>query len=486
MGIQRIQGRPFMLLCLLAMCLSLTLLGGCQENQSNRSGLRPSQEKSISKEELSVALNDLAEYFIAKTKQASEELDQRIPSAKNRKLTLLWRLRSSQALFVLSAQEDALAALVDTWTFCVRMSDFFEHGKGSELFGAHQDLALEAMMDVEQEAERIARLFLDEDKYEKSKTFIHSFASRNPILGAYSSNLIYVSKSTRGETNALTDILSLPMAPFRALEGVDNGAVAIHRFTDTANRITDVFELMPESLRWQMLLFLFEIEETDMVQQVLGNMDTFAENSTRLADTADQLPQKLREQASELIEEIDQKQANLQVTLTKAEQTAAAVDKAIVQVDTAAATLDDTAQSVTETAKAWQATVQAVREMVEAFSSKKEEKPRPEPVEPAKPFDIKEYQATIEAATAAAEQMLALVVEVNRTVESPHVTRHIDEVNDVATVFVGQTASEMQRLLDSLTWRLGVLILLSFAAAIVYRVIVARVLPLRGSVPSGK
>lgn len=44
---------------------------------------------------------------------------------------------------------------------------------------------------------------------------------------------------------------------------VGNGAVAIHRFTDTANRITDIIELMPEAMRWQLLLFLFEIEETE-------------------------------------------------------------------------------------------------------------------------------------------------------------------------------------------------------------------------------
>ncbi|MCP4453892.1 MAG: hypothetical protein GY809_20720, partial [Planctomycetes bacterium] len=231
-------------------------------------------------------------------------------------------------------------------------------------------------------------------------------------------------------------------------------------------------------------LLLFEMEETDLVQHILRNMDTFAASSTRLADTAEKLPEELREQASVLIDEIDEKQGNVQLTLEMAEAAAATVDSAIVHVDTAAATLDDTAESVTETAKAWQATIQAVREMVAAFSSKKDNTPDREP---GRPFDITEYQATIEAATAAAKQMLDLVVEVNGTVESPHLTRRIDDVNDVATVLVTQTASEMERLLESLIWRLGALALFCFGLACVYRFIVVRVLPsARSSVPFGK
>ncbi|MCP4456138.1 MAG: hypothetical protein GY809_32170, partial [Planctomycetes bacterium] len=162
------HGRPFVFAFFVGMCVTAVLLVGCQAARPEGNGLRKGKGQAVSKEELRTAINDLTELYITKIRQASQELDELIPTTKNRKLTLQWRLRSTQALLVLSAQEDALAALVDTWVFCVRMSDYVDTGKGSEAFGVHQELARRAMADVELEAERIARLFLDDAKYEQS------------------------------------------------------------------------------------------------------------------------------------------------------------------------------------------------------------------------------------------------------------------------------------------------------------------------------
>jgi hypothetical protein len=86
------------------------------------------QPVNVSKEELRIELNDFTDYFITQTKQASEELDGKLSTTKTRKMTLMWRLRASQALFGALAQDDPVAAFVDAWALCVRLSDFFEHG----------------------------------------------------------------------------------------------------------------------------------------------------------------------------------------------------------------------------------------------------------------------------------------------------------------------------------------------------------------------
>jgi hypothetical protein len=428
------------------------------------------QTVNVSKEELRTELNDFTDYFITQTKQASAELDGQLPTAKTRKMTLMWRLRASQALFTALAQDDPVAAFVDAWALCVRLSDFFEHGNGSEVFEARQKIATEATLTIEREAERIGRSFMDEKAFSELKTYIDNLSAKNPIRSVHSFAL-YASRSIAEEAGPLREVLSLPMAPFRALEGVDRGAVAMHRFTDTAERITDIVELLPESMRWQLLLLLFEMEETELVQSVLKNMDDFSDSSSRLAESAEKLPERLRVQAALLVDEIDQKQANLQETLNRAEKTAATVERTVVQVDEAAKTIDQSAQTLTQTAQAWQATIEATTQMAQAFS-----KDGPPPETPPKPFDIQEYQAAMEAATDTAQQLHALATEIHAIVESQQLSGRIADVNDKAIAVVGRTAAEAQRLADVLTWRVGGLILFFFALALAYRFIVVRVL----------
>jgi hypothetical protein len=455
---------------LTSLLIVAALSGACHGQLFKRGESNAQKALKISKEDLRIGLNGFTDYFITEIKQASEELDGQVPSTKTRKMTLMWRLRASQALFGVLAQDDPMAAFVDAWTLSVRLSDFFEHGNGSEVFGAQQKIATEATLIIEREVERIGRSFMDEKAFTKVKTYIHSLSAKNPIRSAYSFNVVYASRSLAGEQNPLREVLALPMAPWRAIEGVDRGAVAMQRFTDTAERVTDIVELLPESMRWQLLLLLFEMEETDLVKTVLTNMDEFSNSSKRLAESAEKLPERLRVQAALLVDEIDQKQANLQETLSRAEKTAATVKRTVVQVDEAAKTIDQSAQTLTQTAQAWQATMEATTQMARAFS-----KDGPPPETPPKPFDIQKYQSAMEAATDTAQQLHALATEIHEIVESEQLSGRIADVNDKALAVVSRSAAEAQRLANVLTWRLGGLILFSFGLALVYRMVAVHI-----------
>ena len=169
-----------------------------------------------------------------------------------------------------------------------------------------------------------------------------------------------------------------------------------------------------------------------------------------------------------MIDEIDQKQANLQITLDRAEKTAATVERTVVQIDKAAQTIDLSAQSLTRTAEA---AADATGQMAQAFS-----KDGPPPETPPKPFDIQEYKATIEATTMAAEQLYTLVAEVHATIESQHLSQRIDDVNDKSIALLNKTSTEAQRLANTLTWRLAGLIAFFFILAFIYRIILMKVL----------
>ena len=179
---------------------------------------------------------------------------------------------------------------------------------------------------------------------------------------------------------------------------------------------------------------------------------------------AETLPEDIRKQASLLLDEIDEKQANLQETLLRAEQTAVGVENAMDKVDKAAATIGESTLSLTETAQAWEATVVAFGETAKIFDTNK-----PPSDIPAKPFDIQEYKETLEAATATAEELRALAVEIRGTVESQILGSRIDDVNETAAGIVRLTATEAKMLINTVTWRLVGVSFLVCLLAVVYR-----------------
>ena len=447
-------------------------LGACRGQVFKRTGSKDQSPANISKGELRTELNDFGEYFVTEIKQAFEEIDGQLQSTKIRKLTLMWRLRASQALFSMLAQDDPMTAFVDAWTLCVRMGDFFEHGNGSEAFGAQQKIATEAAQRIETEAERIGRALMNERAFTRVRTYIHGLAAKHPIRGAYSFTMVYASRTPEGEQNPLVDVLALPIAPYFAIKGVDRGALAMQHFAETADRVTGIVEVLPEAMRWQLLLLLFEMEEIDLVKTVLKDLDEFSNSSTRLAESAEKLPERLRVEAALLVDEIDQKQANLQETLNRAEKAAATVERAVAKVDNAAKTIDQSAQTVTVTAEAWKGAAEATGQIPKAFSRK-----RTAGQEPAKPFDIREYQAAMETATETAQQFHVLATEIHEIIESEQLGSRITDVNEKALAVVSRTAVEAQRLADSLTWRVVGLSLLAFCLALAYRFIAIRLLP---------
>ena len=255
----------------------------------------------------------------------------------------------------------------------------------------------------------------------------------------------------------LTMLFALPMSPFTAMQGVDRTATAIQSARGSMDHIADIVEGLPESARWQMLLLLLDMEETEMAKTVLTSMSTLSDSSVRFADSAEKLPEQLRQQLSLLIKEIDEKQENLQTTLDKAEQVAASVERASAELSNTAETFGRTAQDVNQTAQQWDAaaksTALALQEVV------KLKPPKKETAEPAKPFNVLEYRDTAEAVGETVNEMRNLTAELNKLLESQQFAEYALMPEKITTL---------------LAWRLGQLIVLFFVSALVYRIVVLR------------
>lgn len=448
---------------------SLRLTCGCTQPQGRTfGGGQAPVSGQISKEELREALDTFEEYVGATIKQVSRELDEAIPTARTRKTNLLWRAQVIPAYHTILGHENPIVGFMEAWGLSVRMTQYLETGEGSSLYGDHQQIAIDAAKQIETEIERIAKMFLKEGIFAEMSGHIRKAAGDHPIRGTYSKVLVSPTEIKEDEADPLMQVASLPMAPFRAMEGVDRGAEAINKFRGTAERFSDVVEYLPESSRWQLLLLLYDMEETEMVQTILASMSKISDSSSKLAESAERLPEQLREQLSTLVKEIDAKQANLQATLDQAEKTAVVVEHTLAKANEVSVSLERTAQSTVEAAQAWESAAGATTKAIKTWIDKPAKKGT------SGSFKIDDICVAAESVTKAANELSSLTTEIRQLVESGHLTGHIEDVNGRVVGAVDRTALKAGSLTDHLSWRIAQLMLLFFGLALVYRFLAVR------------
>lgn len=424
--------------------------GGCRsEPERVMSGGAALPKSQLSREELRDVLSRFEDYFVTRIRQSASELDALMPEAKTQRVTLLWRTRCITAVHTVLKQDDPLTALVDAWALSLRMTLYFGSGEGSKLFEPHQEIALSAVTQIETEIERIARKLLEPTIFEQTQRDLRAFALANPIQGAFSKTLLYASEVKKGTPGPVETVINLPLAPFRAIEGVDRGAAAIRDFSTTAERFSDIVEELPASIRWQLLLLLYEFEETEIAKSFLASLERIAISSAKLTATAEKLPAEVRAEVSELVGEIDAKQTNMQNTLAQTQATSEALGELSEQVERTAQALSVTSKDVKETATAWQATMEAIGETF------KKPETAPDPNEPR--FSMAELSATATTITEAAVE--------------------IRKLNEELTANVETWSAHTSRVTTDVTWKLGALIGLTFLLALIYRLIAGRLLP---------
>jgi methyl-accepting chemotaxis protein len=436
-------------------CVILILLPvGCgrKAQRTIGSGLTPTTGQ-ITKEELGEQLDKFREYFKATLRQVANELNERVPGTRTEKMTLQMRARMVQGLNAMLSNDDSIVAFIETWALCTRFRMYLEEGEGGTMFGDAHDITLNGSKSLEAEIQRIGNIFLKEDVFEATRKNVTEFARNNPIKGAFSNVIVYATEVRKGQPNPFVSVLQIPMTPFRAMEGVDRTASAINQFSDTAERFSNVVAELPESSRWQLQLLLLDLEETDMTKSFLNSMTQVSESSARLEKTAEQLPQRLREQLTQFVEDIDKRQANLQQTFRQAEKTSLALNITLEKLDKTVGSFNAAARDITETAQAWENAAKATGQVMEGFNKLKPPRQTEEST-----FDIKDYRDTAEQTSQAANNIKALLAETKDLLES----------------------RRYSSLLNDLLLRAAGLVVLIFVLAVFYRIISVRLARAKG------
>ena len=340
----------------LLVCLSIIHLCGCnsRELQFSKNG-KTLPPANVSVNELQSQLDEFEELFTSRTKATAAEIDRLSSDPKIMKMTLLWRSRAIAALHNILEQPQPMVVLVDSWLLCTRLTNYIEAGEAVNVFGDFQPIALATTKEVESQIESIARNVLSEQLFEQTAKDLQSLALANPIQSGFSRTLMYSTQIKKGQPGLFESVIRIPLAPVRALEGVDRTSAAIYDFSTATRRMTDVLQELPESARWQLLLSLYDLEETNMAKSFLNSLQNIADSSTKLSAAVEQLPAlfedsgQSQEQIHQTLQQVNETSAQLRQLLDAARQTAAVFSQTAHDVNLAAVSWKEAAQATDET-----------------------------------------------------------------------------------------------------------------------------------------
>ncbi|OQY07426.1 MAG: hypothetical protein B6I25_01745 [Planctomycetales bacterium 4572_13] len=278
---------------LIAVVLIMVVLSGCGGSKQTIGRSQTPTKGQISKEELRNELDKFEYSFISRMRQTIDSINAASGTRRSKRSSTRMQTKIVESLHAMTASDDAVTAFFDTWGLVVRLRLYFEKGAGQSAYGDQQSQVIAFINTAEENIDRIGQLFLKPKQFEELKKSIYRFAQQYPIERDYASLVVYATQQEESEAGVLMQTLRIPMAPIRALEGVDNTANAISKVSDSIGRFTDIAEQMPESTRWQMSILVDDFEESEMTQSFLESLNDFSQSSTQLVEVLDTMPEQM-------------------------------------------------------------------------------------------------------------------------------------------------------------------------------------------------
>jgi hypothetical protein len=405
------------------------LLSGCA---ALRVPWLPGQSDRLTQEELRDELGDFANHFRLLVTQAADTIQTSARNPAVRRRALLWKLQIIPLVEEAALEPNPQEAFVSVLTLVVTMRQYLVEGDGRATLGEHQELAAGVARDLEKELRRIGTQFLGEAEMERVGAEVEAFVKSNPVGGQeFAIQSVRRTLANVESTSVFRSVVAVPLAPFRALEGVGDSATAIRSFNATAREFVRAVGRLPDEVRWQVELLLYEIEERDSVKSALASLQSLSTSADRFSTSTERLP----EDARSLLQDTGK-------TLTQLQQVVASAREL-------AGPLRETSEQLQQASAAW-ATILGPREG-------EEQKP------PGRPFDIREWQSAVREVGDTSQQLQRLLQEMRATSEATNaalvpLSTALDRVDRVTRSWI-----------DLAAWRLAQLLVVGLALGLVYR-----------------
>jgi len=377
---------------------------------------------AFTEEDLGTELASYSARFSAQVTNTADDIHQGTTDRTIRRRALLWQLQMPPLMEQVAFDASTRFAYVAVLLVATAQRRYLVEGDGRELFAEQQPLAVATANQLVDDALEIGGRFLTPAQLKEVSTRAEDLAARYPIQGRdFSVQRVPRALVRQEATASLGWIFALPLAPFRALEGVDSGAAAIHDFNRTAQEFTAVVQRLPDQLRGQMQLLLYDVEDRETVQHSVAAAEAIAASAERISEVAARLPEDLRQ------------------TLLESQGSVDAVGRVVEQAKALVGPLDQATAQLEQASAHW----------LTMIGPRDETPPGPNDV----PFDER-WRNTADAISGAATQLRGLA-------------------DDLRTL---SGDADLKSAVDHLFWRAVALIVLFFALLLAYRALAARII----------
>jgi len=424
--------------------LAAALLPGCAElaRFSPTSVFRMATQSAskFTEEDLREALAEFSSHFASVIAGAAELASEQTRDRSIRRRALLMQMNAIPLVQEIAFQPDVQQAYLSTLTLVVMLRQFLTEGAGKNTFGAQQSIVADAVQELESALLELAAEFLEPKQIARMTAQVEAFARARPMQPGFGVRGIQSAIAQVPTQAALGWLIEIPMSPFRALEGVSSGAAAIREFNQTALELTHRVQVLPEQIRWQLELLLYDVEDRETVIQSLALMQGLEESADRASRAVESLP------------------AEFGASLEASRGALADANQTIAEARGLVAALDPTVERIRATSEIWAGLV------------KPDEQAAPAGGEPGRPFDIREWESAAREISQAAGSLQELAVELRTLSEAQPSSAAVAEFRAA----VDGADLRARAIVDLAFWRLAALALLCFALLAAYRLTLGR------------
>jgi hypothetical protein len=407
----------------------------------------------IAPEDLGPTLQAFSRRLEGRIDRAATDVEKAEPRNEIRRYTLRLRIRTAEFVGESLGRANAVVSMVELWYLTVSMSAYYQTGNGKAIFAGHQSIVVDAVNKLREEAEGIVKRVLSPEHFIALKQEITDAVGRGELFAAAQiekSNILADLLSV----SHLQTILSIPLAPFDALNGVSKGSDALHQLADIGSRAVELAARYPRLLSWYVEMMAVEIQEQDAAKNALSDLHELqltvkdlGQTAKDLGQTVKDLPMRLRVEANALLDQSKDAQKTTQGTLERAQATADALDRAARSLD---------------------GLVKSVDLFIASFRPPPGSPPPAAPAQPGHPFDIRDYTTALQATEASAREIKDAVDALNNVTSAPELQKRLKIVLGETDTSVEKVNGNLRDLVDHITVRVAqVVVLLAVVWALV-------------------
>jgi hypothetical protein len=302
------------------MSLLVTLVAaGCGSSTAARSARWPDIEDppTVPPETLAFILDEFSLEFGAVTEGAADRIIALTGDEAVQKAAMRWKMQAIPVCYLTCFRNNPLAGLIDTWLFCAQLDQYFSDGDGRELFGEHQQIAVETVAALLANIRTSAETMTTPARFSNIEKLVEEALANHPIRMGIGSRVTplddfaHFSRRSRGALAAIEDVE--------------------YQFQHFARRTQIFAEHIPKQVRWQAELLTTEILRKTRAGNLVTELDDLEQALKTVSAEAAEIRELVSRERSRVQETVAQERAA--ALLRVDEISKARLSEAFAQID---------------------------------------------------------------------------------------------------------------------------------------------------------